>query len=341
MAKTLEEIAKLAEVSRSTASRVVNKHPNVRPEVRQRVQKIIEETGYQPNAAARSLAFQRSNVIGLAIPRSVHALFTDPYFPPLTQGIVQACNQYGYTLSLFIEFDEQTLFPRITRQGLLAGLVVQAATIRSELIDKLASVEIPFVVAGRPHNAPNASYVDVDNIAGAYNAITHLIRLGHKRIGAITGPLDMTVGLDRLEGYRKAILERGLTLDEALISEGDFTETGGYYAMQRLLGKKPNAIFAASDAMAYGALRALREAGLAVPHNVALVGFDDVPCAGTDPAFLTTVRQPIVSFGFKAVEILLDIMEHGAQPPRRILMPTELVVRASCGAQQNTRRLGI
>jgi LacI family transcriptional regulator len=341
VAKTLEEIARLAEVSRSTVSRVVNQHPNVRPAVRQRVQKIIAETGYQPNAAARSLAFQRSNVIGLAIPRSVHTLFTDPYFPPLTQGIAQACNQYGYILSLFVEFDEQTLFPRITRQGLLDGLVVQVANTRSNLLAKLASVDMPFIVAGRPHDAPNVSYIDVDNITGAYNAVTHLIRLGHKRIGAITGPLDTTAALDRLEGYRKAILERGLALDEDLIGEGDFTETGGYHAMQRLLGQKPSAVFAASDAMAYGALRALREAGLAVPHDVALVGFDDVPCAGTDPSFLTTVRQPIISFGFKAVEILLDVIEHGAQPPRRILMSTELVVRASCGAQQNTRRLGI
>jgi LacI family transcriptional regulator len=333
MAKTLEEIAKLAEVSRSTASRVVNGHPSVRPEVRQRVQKVIAETGYQPNTAARSLAAQRSKVIGLAISRSMHALFTDPYFPPFTQGVVQACNHYNYTMCLFVEYDERTLLPRITRQGLLDGLVVQVASARSDLLAKLSAGDMPFVVAGRPHNSPNVSYVDVDNVAGAYNAVTHLTRLGRKRIGTITGPLEMTVGIDRLEGYRKAILERGLPLDKGLIGEDDFTEMGGYRATQRLLAEKPDAIFAASDAMAYGALRALREAGLSVPHDVALVGFDDVPREGIDPTFLTTVRQPVIGFGFKAVEILLDIMEHGPQPPRRILMSTELVVRASCGAK--------
>lgn len=335
MAKTLEEVAKLAGVSRSTVSRVVNDQPNVRPEVRQRVQEVVEETGYQPNVAARSLASQHSNMVGLVIPRTVHTLFTDPYFPRLTQGVAQACNEHDYTLSLFIEYDEQTLFSHITREGLMDGLVVQTATTGSRLIPKLAEANMPFIVLGRPHNdLPNVSYLDVDNVAGAHNAVTHLMRLGRQRIATITGALDTTAGIDRLAGYRDALLERGRSVDDGLIVEGDFTEAGGFEAAQRLLNREPDAIFTASDAMAYGALRAVREAGWSVPSDVALVGFDDLAFPSVDPSFLTTVRQPIRRFGYKAVETVLDIIEHGPNPPRRIIMSTELVVRASCGAKR-------
>jgi len=339
MARTLEEVAKLAGVSRSTVSRVVNNQPNVRPEVRLRVQQVVDQTGYQPNVAARSLASQRSNMIGLVIPRSVHTLFTDPYFPRLTQGVVEASNHHGLTLSLFVEYDEQTLFPQVTREGLMDGLVVQTATVGNELVTRLSETSMPFIVVGRPHEAVDVSFIDVDNVAGAYNAVTHLIRLGYARIATITGALDTTAGIDRYTGYCEALLERGHSLDDALIAESDFTEAGGYEAVRRVLAQEPDAIFAASDAMAYGALRALREAGLSVPNDVALAGFDDLPLPGTDPSFLTTVRQPIRRFGSKAVEMLLDIIEHGPNPPRRIIMSTDLVVRVSCGAQQRDEGL--
>jgi LacI family transcriptional regulator len=335
---TLEEIAKQAGVSRSTASRVVNNHPSVRPDVRQRVAAIIEETGYQPHAAARSLASKRSNIIGLVIPRSVHTLFTDPYFPRLTQGIAWACNRHDITLSLFsfqTQDDERRLFQRISRRGLIDGVVIQVGQIDDEFIPKLLEIDIPFVVAGCPVNIPNASYVDVDNIAGAYNAVAHLICLGHKRIGTITGLLDTTAGLDRRAGYQRAMTAHGLSLNEALIVGGDFTETGGYYAMQRLLVHQPDAVFVASDTMAVGALRAAREANLSVPRDIALVGFDDLPPATIVNPPLTTVRQPILRMGVKLVEMLQDIIEGRAVPPQRIILSTELVIRKSCGSSGN------
>jgi LacI family transcriptional regulator len=337
---TLEDIAKKAGVSRSTVSRVINDKPNVRPEVRQRVLSIIRETGYQPHAAARSLASHRSRLIGLVIPRSVHTVFTDPYFPRLTLGIAQACNQYDYTLSLFLlhtQDEEQRLYPRIARKGLLDGVIAQVGQMGDELICKMARAEIPFVVAGRPVNVPEASYVDVDNVAGSYNAVSHLIHLGYARIATITGPLTTTTGLDRLQGYRNALSRRGLAVNDHLVAEGDFTETGAYYATQRLIEHGPDAIFVASDAMALGALRALRDANLAVPDDIAIVSFDDLPPAVTADPPLTTVRQPIRRMGLKLVETLLDIIENGYLPPRRIVFDTELVIRASCGSKANAR----
>jgi LacI family transcriptional regulator len=331
---TLEDIAKLAGVSRSTVSRVVNNHPNVRTDVRERVLRIIQNTGYHPNPAARTLASQHSWMIGLVLPRSVSSFFADPYFPRLTQGIAQACNQYNYTLGLFLigtKEDEEKIFPRVSRTGFLDGVLVQSGQIGDQLIERLVDSNIPLVIVGRPFNTQNLSYIDVDNVNAAYNAVSHLIDLGYQRIATITGTISSTVSIDRRDGYLKALVERGRIVDKNLIVEGDFTEAGGYYGMQQLLHAKPDAVFAASDQMAIGAMRAAREAGLKIPDDVAFVGFDDLPIATLPDPPLTTVRQPIYQFGIKAVEILLDLIDNGLYPPRRIIMDTELVIRESCG----------
>jgi LacI family transcriptional regulator len=185
---------------------------------------------------------------------------------------------------------------------------------------------------GRPDNPAKVSFVDVDNVAGAYSAVRHLIQLGRKRIGTITGPLNTTVGLDRRQGYLNALNDRGLMIDETLIAEGDFTEVSGYSGMQRLLRQKVDAVLAASDTMAFGALRALRQAGVTVPEEISVVGYDDLPLAATSEPPLTTVRQPIRRLGVQAVENLIDILTNGRDPPRHVVTTTELVIRASCGS---------
>lgn len=330
---TLEEIAKLSGVSRSTVSRVVNGHPNVSPEVRQRVAKVIAETGYQPDPAARSLATRRSRIIGLLIPRAVQSLFTDPYYPRLMQGIAQACNTNDYTLSLFLfhtEDEEQKIYPRVLRAQLVDGVIFTGSQIGDPLVPQLVKNQVPFVMVGRPNDMPEVNFVDVDNAVGVYTATSHLIRSGYERIATITGPLNTIVGLDRRQGYLDALNDRTRSIDETLIAEGDFTESGGYAAMQRLIPHKPDAVFVASDSMAFGALRALRKAGLSVPNDVAVVGFDDLPMSSSSNPPLTTVRQPIRRVGAQAVETLVDILTNGPQPPRRITLSTELVVRSSC-----------
>ncbi len=333
---TLDEIARRAGVSRTTASRVLNNRPNVRSEIRERVQRVMAETGYRPHPVAQSLASQQSHVIGLVLPRRTEILFNDPYFPRLTQGIAQACNDHDYTLALFMmqsEADEQKFYPRISRKGLLDGIVIQVGQIGDDLIARLLASDVPTVVAGRPLQHPNANYVDVDNVAGACSAVMHLLHLGHKRIGMITGDMRTTAALDRYTGYCKTLQEHDLPVDETLISEGYFTEIGGYEAMQRLLPHKPDAIFSSSDAMALGALRAIYEAGLTVPKDIAVVSFDDLPPATIARPQLTTIHQPVHAFGVKAVETLLDVIKNGPTPPRRIIMETELVIRESCGSR--------
>ena len=340
MSPTLEEVAKLAGVSRSTVSRVVNDHPNVRPEVREQVWQVIHQVGYQPHAAARSLVTNRTQIIGMVIPEAVTTLFTDPFFSLLLRGATDACNshQYQLMLSLFTaNTDRQEIYQRILRSGYLDGAIVASASLDDPLISDLLRDRIPFVSVGRYPNKP-VHYVDADNVNGARMAVEHLIRLGHRRIATITGPLDMIAGQDRLSGYRQALEARGIPVEEELIVEGDFTEASGTVGMQRLLPVSPSAVFVASDMMAIGALKALRQADRQVPQDIALVSFDDIPIASAIEPALTTVRQPIERMGSMAVEVLLTVLEASSEeeaPAQRIVLPTELVIRASCGSALN------
>jgi LacI family transcriptional regulator len=331
---TLQKVAELAGVSRSTVSRVVNRQAGVRDDVRRRVWQVIDETGYRPNIAARALATNRSGIISLVIPHAFSTLFSDPYFPRLTQGITIACNQSDQRLTLFLfhnEEEEARLSRRIANASLFDGVIMASSQYEDPLIPQLIKNEVPLVIIGRQDRYPQVSYIDVDNLNGAYSATSHLLRLGYMRVAHIAGPQNMVAGEDRLAGYRKALNERGHTFNEHLVIEGDFSEAGGYVAMKRLLSARPDAVFVASDQLALGAWRTIREAGLQVPHDIALVGFDDLLPAGAGRPQLTTVRQPVVRAGREAVNVLLDIIENGPTPQRRVVFDTGLVMRESCG----------
>jgi LacI family transcriptional regulator len=334
---TLEGIARLAGVSRSTVSRVVNNQPSVRDQVRERVWEVIHETGYQPHAAARSLVTRRTRIVGVLIPEAVTTLFTDPFFSHLLCGITQTCNsqQYHLMLSLFNDpVGPEEMYRRVVHSGHLDGVVVASTRVDDPLIGRLLQDSVPFVMVGR-HPDERISYVDIDNIAAARIAVEYLIGLGHQRIATITGPLSMTSGQDRLAGYRQALAAHQLAVDEALIVEGDFTEASGLAAARDLLTRSVTAIFAANDIMAVAALKVIREAGLRVPQDVAIVGFDDIPLATAVEPALTTVRQPIHDLGSMAADLLLNLLENPPEtqaPAHRIILPAELIVRGSCGA---------
>ena len=343
MTLTLENVAEMAGVSRSTVSRVVNDHPSVRPEVRERVWQIVRETGYQPHAAARSLVTRRTHIIGVIIPEAVSTLFTEPFFSLLLSGISDACNIHGYQLMLSLFGGpakqggpprQEEMYRRVVRGEHLDGVLVASTRVDDPLIPWLLRDRVPFVMIGSHHDA-RMTYVDVDNVDGARMAVEHLIRLGHRRIATITGPLNMPAGQFRLNGYQQALAAHRLPEREQLVVEGDFTKESGAMAMQRLLAASPTAVFAASDMMAVGALQALRQAGLRVPQDVALVGFDDIPMAATVEPALTTVRQPISRMGSMATEVLMGMFESSASagaPAHKVILPTQLVVRDSCGA---------
>jgi LacI family transcriptional regulator len=329
---TLEEIAKAAGVSRSTVSRVINDEPNVRVEVRERVWKVVDEMGYHPNAAARSLASRRTRTLGVIVPQTVNTVFVDPFFPDVLRGIADAANESKYYLMLSMANQpmEDNFYRRVLRGQMLDGVVIVSARVGDPLIPRLLRDHILFVTVGRRPNHPDVSYVDVDNVHGARMATEHLLRHGRRRVATITGPADMVAGLDRREGYQTAVREAGLAVNEELIVEGDFTETGGYAAMEQLLPLEPEAVFVASDLMALGALRALQQAGQRVPEDVAVIGFDDAPIATYTNPPLTTVRQPVHQMGVTAIKLLLRLLEDEVKKPLRTILTTELVIRASC-----------
>jgi LacI family transcriptional regulator len=312
----------------------MNNHPSVDRDTRARVLTVAETLNYHPNIAARSLAAGRTHILGLVIPTGVSALFTDPYFPLLIQGVASACNAHKHSLMLWLaepESDRHTV-RQIFQGGLIEGVILASAVMDDPIFDALMNRSLPFVVVGRQPTNTTVSYIDADNMNGARDMVAYLLRLGYERVATITGPQNMIAGVDRLQGYQIALRDRGIMPDPQLVVEGDFTEEGGHLAMQRLLPAAPDAVFVASDAMAVGALRALREAGKCVPEDVAVVGFDDMPFAArTDPP-LTTVRQPIQRLGSLAAETLIDLINQPAAPPRRIVLPTELIMRASCGS---------
>lgn len=336
---TLEHIAELAGVSRSTVSRVVNDDPNVNAATRERVWQIIHEHDFHPNTAARALASRRSHIIGLVIPQALHTVFSDPYFPTLIQGIAAASEQRGYSLmlSLMIHKPDDT-FGRLIRAGHMDGLIVGSALTEELFVQRLLDENFPFVLIGRSPNHAEITTIDADNVRGASMAAQYLARLGYGRIAAITGPLNMIAAIDRREGFLLGLRALGIDVPAVYIQEGDWSEWSGNQAMERLLRAqpRPEAIFAANDIMAIGACKAIRTAGLRVPEDIALVGFDDVPMASAVEPPLTTVRQPIERLGYLAASTLIDRLQ--MDPARQnlvdvqhIVLPTELVVRASCG----------
>ncbi|MGV8846536.1 LacI family DNA-binding transcriptional regulator [Tessaracoccus sp.] len=329
-APTLEMVAHHAGVSRATVSRVVNGTPTVDPRVAVVVQESIDALNYVPNSAARSLARRRTQSIALVVPESAAKVFADPFFASVVQGIARHLAPTDYTLTMIIESEAQA--PK-TRAYLLGGNVDGALVVSHHTGDHSwaeISGSLPAVFGGRPLAISGSEnhFVDVDNRQGAITAVEHLIALGRRHVAHIAGPQDMPPGLDRRDGWQDALAAAGL--DPGPIEHGDFTAGSGTAAMARLLalGQPIDALFAANDQMAIGAYTALRDAGLAVPDDVAVVGFDDSYFSADAEPPLTTIRQPLVEMGAQMARVLVDLME-GRPTEKTTVLDATLVVRAS------------
>jgi LacI family transcriptional regulator len=337
----LEDIAKKAGVSRSTVSRVINKEPYVSEKTRARVMEIIEEVSFRPNPAARMLVTQRTQIIGVVVPQISNVIFADnSYFPMLLQGASSAINEHDHSMLLWLQQNGESrehFAQRIARNRWMDGVVVCSIVESDPLVKAIVEIGMPFVAVERPGGfsreiVDNCNYVTVDNIHSATMAVEHLLRLGRRRIAHITGHLTITDGQDRLQGYRQALQCADMPVDENLIYPGYFTREYGYIGMKALLKHKPDAVFAAGDTTAQGALQAIQEAGLRVPDDIAVIGFDDLDIATRTTPPLTTIRQPVQQKGSVAASLLIDVLEGQLHGPQRILLPTELVIRQSCGA---------
>lgn len=324
---TIEQVAAAAGVSRSTVSRVVNGSTAVSPAALDAVRRAIQTLAYVPNRAARSLASRQTHAIALVVPEDTTRFFGDPFFASIVSGINSRLSRSDYVLNLFIASDDPgDKTTSYLLGGNADGAIVVSHHTSDTYIDRIASA-VPVVFGGRPaRERAGDHYVDVDNVAGGRAATQFLIERGHRSIATITGSLDMPAGVDRLSGHRNALAAAGLA--PGLAEDGDFTSDGGADAMRRILdtGSLPDAIFIASDLMARGAMSLLAERGIRVPHDIAIIGFDDSPLAHTGAPRLTTMRQPSFTQGEVMADTLLELLA-GRAPQRVTILDTELVVR--------------
>jgi LacI family transcriptional regulator len=326
---TVRDVAERAGVSVATAARALGGYGSVSGAARTRVLDAAAALGYQPNDVARALASGASRTIGLIV-----GDFENPFFATAARGLSDVVDGEGYTL-LLANSDESLERERRAIQAFRARSVdaLVICPVSDQSASGLRDLGCPVVLLDRAVRGLQLDAVTVGNAAGASRAVQHLIDLGHRRIGAVTDTASINSTAQRLRGYRSALREAGLTIDNALVSVGSSSQEGGYQAALALLRspRRPDAIFATSNFMTAGTVRAMRELGLRVGSDVALVGFDDTDWAAHSDPPVTVVRQPVMEMGRRAGELLLARLGDPGAPPQRVRLPTELIVRQSAG----------
>ena len=326
---TLDEVAARAGVSRTAASRAINNTPNVSRAKREAVERAVRELGFVPNPSARALATRRVGAVVLAVSSDEPGLFADPFFAEVTVGVSTGLEQSDFELILLLAntVRGRERLQRILRSRRADGVMLMALRGNDPLGRVAEEVDLPVVFGGLPLEGAPQWYVDVDNRGGGRLAVEHLVRGGRRRIAMIAGQVDTHVSVSRQLGYTEALMLAGLP--QVAVEPGDFTEEGGAAAMERLLGAHPDldAVFAASDSMAIGALRVLRQHGRRTPEDVAVVGFNDLASARYSSPPLTTVHQPVRALGQEMARMLVAAIE--GQDPSPLILPTRLTVRES------------
>ncbi len=328
----IKDIAQLAGVSVATVSRALAKPEVVRPATVRKVQRAIEKLEYRPNAVASSLRRQRSETIIVVVPE-----FNAPFFSGVVHGIENVAHNNNYRILIGETRGNQERLDRYTSMVTSKsadGLILLGAllpTIVQECLAQGKPTPIPLVLACERFDGLGGPSVQIDNIAASWTATAHLIEAGHRIIATITGPQTNTLGRDRLEGFRAAMEAAGLSLDDEQEVEGGFTVESGFLGMKRLLNSAPRAtaVFCASDEMAMGALKAIHDAGLSVPEDIALVGFDDIHFAEFCCPPLTTIAQPAGEIGNVAMELMIELLGKIPNLPKQVILPYRLVERAS------------
>lgn len=336
---TMNDVARVANVSIATVSHVINGTRFVSAERVERVQLAMQELGYTPDATARSLRVGRTDTLGLVIPDN-----SNPFFAALARWIEEAGFEAGYTTILANSNerpDREHRYVSTLVSKRVDGLILSPSRgDHSTLARLLRNAQIPVVVVDREAQLPDADVVVYDNAGGSYEAVRYLIELGHTSIGCVAGPADTTSATQRVDGFRKALEDAGLPLPDHAVVEADFHFSGGREATARLLGtgERFTALFAGNDLMAAGAIRELTERGIEVPRDMSVIGFDDAPLAEMITPALTTMRQPLQEMAHTAVSLLLSRVtgSDGAQPTRRVL-PTALVIRESTAPPRRRR----
>lgn len=330
MAATIREVAAQAGVSVATVSRALNGSGPVGAEARRRVEAAVESLKYRPNSAARSLITRRTRMLGVLLPD----LFGE-FFSELIRGVDQAAQASGYHLLLSSSHDDASDLEAALggMHGRVDGLVTMAPKVDAQVLDELLPGNVPTVLLSSAYDGDAYGTLRIDSFGGARAMVAHLAEHGHRRIAVINGPAENFDARERLRGYRSALEEAGLPPSPELEVAGDFTGLAGFTGASALLAleSRPTAIFATNDAMAIGALSALQAAGVSVPAEMALAGFDDVSSTHYTNPPLSSVHVPIHELGVRAVGLLVDALRAAADLPRQETLPATLVLRRSCG----------
>jgi len=331
---TSHDVAARAKVSRTTVSFVLNNVPGVgiSEATRQRVLDAARELNYYPDSTARKLASGKSHTLGLVLRQNPEQVIVDAFFPQVVLGLGQAAAEQNFHILLNpLEPDDHTGYVKLIQEKHVDGIVLSGPRLDDHDLIQLHEDGVPVMLMGQ---LPGTSlpFVDVNAVAGAAIAVGHLIELGHTKIGMITNAsLDYTSAQQRRAGYRQAMNQHDLQADDSLIYEGGYTPHSGLAAMNKLLKLRvrPTAVFVASDVVAFGAIQAVKQAGLRVPQDIAISGFDDVPLAEYYDPPLTTIRLPAYGLGWAAGERLVRLIQGEELSEGNLLLETELVIRES------------
>ena len=325
----IKDVALRAGVSVTTVSHVVNNTRFVADLARLRVEAAVRELGYVPSDVARSLKHNTTHTFGMLIPNN-----SNPYFAEIIRGVEERCYAAGYNIILCNSNDDakrQASYLRVLAEKRIDGLVLVTSHRDAALRAVLRELKMPLVLLDREIPGLACDLVEVDHVTGGLIATRHLLELGHPRVACISGPPDLSPSSQRRAGWKKALAEAGVERCEGDLERGDFSARGGYLAMQKFLkrGPRPSAVFVCNDLMAFGALAAAHEAGIAVPKELSIVGFDDIELAAFSTPALTTVAQPKQQIGTIAAEMMLERMEKSRSEERRVILEPQLKLRAS------------
>lgn len=339
---SLTKIANIAGVSKSTVSRVVNNDPNVNDQTRAKVQKVIDEYNFIPNRAARTLVTNRTQAIGVVVTNGISAFFdTSLYFPTILRGIAQAANEREYAMLLMMgqnEEDDLRFARRIVQGHMMDGIILVSPPIDHPIIDELIETKTKFISADRIDRPDiQVNFVTVENVESSRRAVEHLINLGRKRIVILAGFTNVIDSRDRIQGYRLALEDAGIPYDPALVKIVAYEQEGGYAGIQELLrsGIEFDAVYANQSDIALGATNGLLDAGIRLPQDVSLIGFDDLAESNNPRIGISTVHHPVFDKGQQLVYSLIDLIEEKVAPPIQHFMPTHLVIRDTCGGLRN------
>ncbi|CAM3446004.1 LacI family DNA-binding transcriptional regulator [Marinicrinis lubricantis] len=335
MQVTIKDVAKKAGVSPSTVSRVISNHPRISPKTSAKVKQIMEEMGYHPNLAAKSLVSKKSNTLGVILHRPAEELFLNLFFSEFIRGIVTQATRSGYDLLMTsgaTEKDEMEAMTRFIKGGRVDGIILLSSRNGDGMVNYLRSQQFPFVLIGRSNEHDDILSVDNDNVQAAYDVTKYLISLGHTRIGFVSGPPQLVVSQDRMEGYKQALQEFGLPLRSHWIVEGEFLQESGYRAMSMIMGlsDRPTALIVTDDLVAYGVLKGITELGFHVPDDISLFSFNNISISELTTPPLSSVDIGIYQLGYTASQTLLRDIQENHREQNRIIIPHRLMIRQSC-----------